>query len=96
MLFCSFTKEGIRQHFAVLGRDDRGKLILASVEQFTECKHDRRALGNRRRAPASECGFCCGYASVDIVCGCQWHGASDSTGCGIEDITARGRVALGC
>ncbi len=37
--------EGVGEHFAVLGGDDRGQFFLAGVQQLPECEQHRDPLG---------------------------------------------------
>ncbi len=48
---------GVREHLAVLARDQRGQVVVVLVEQFLELEQDARAAQRRRVGPGGERGL---------------------------------------
>ena len=82
---------GIRQHLAVLARDDRHDLVGALLEQRLEAEHDPGSGKRRRRGPAGKGGFGGIDRAPDLGGGRERHAGTERTRCGRIDVAEASR-----
>ena len=64
--------EGVGEHLAVLGGDDRGELGGALLEQLAQAEEDVGALDQARLAPGGEGGGACACGTTSSSAMAWW------------------------